>query len=131
MSEDITRIVFDATPQQIMDRTHPMEGMGGPMTRTAFVVLAAAAVCVASPAFAASDSSGDMGGALMLLTFLLACYFLPTIIAGFRHHHNVVAIGLVNLFFGWTLVGWVGALVWAVISLTTRERVIYVERERE
>jgi len=38
---------------------------------------------------------------------------LPAIIAGRRHHPNATAITALNLFLGWTLVGWVVALVWA------------------
>lgn len=42
--------------------------------------------------------------------------FLPTFIAYRREHPNRVPILLVNLFFGWTLVGWVAALVWACMA---------------
>jgi hypothetical protein len=44
----------------------------------------------------------------------LAVYFLPTIIAAVRKKRNVLAIFLLNLFLGWTFIGWVVALVWAV-----------------
>jgi hypothetical protein len=30
-----------------------------------------------------------------------------------RRHPNTVAIGILNLFLGWTFLGWVAALVWA------------------
>jgi hypothetical protein len=30
-----------------------------------------------------------------------------------RHHHNSGSIAVVNLFFGWTVVGWVVALAMA------------------
>ncbi len=45
----------------------------------------------------------------------MAIYAVPTIVAVLRGHRNVAAIVVINLFLGWTLVGWVGALVWAVI----------------
>lgn len=45
---------------------------------------------------------------------LAAVYLIPTIIAGFRRHRNGVAILVVNFFLGWTLLGWILALVWAV-----------------
>jgi hypothetical protein len=32
-------------------------------------------------------------------------------------HHNAVPIMLTNLFFGWTFIGWIGALIWAHTSL--------------
>ncbi len=41
-------------------------------------------------------------------------YFLPTIVALFRRKHNFAAIAVLNFFLGWTLIGWVLALVWAV-----------------
>lgn len=44
----------------------------------------------------------------------LALYFLPLIIAIKRKHNNALGIGLLNFFLGWTLLGWVGALIWAV-----------------
>jgi Superinfection immunity protein len=44
--------------------------------------------------------------------FILCMYFLPAIIAALRRHHNQNAIFLTNLFFGWTVIGWVVALIW-------------------
>ena len=45
-----------------------------------------------------------------------AFYFLPTIIAVLRKRHNTLAIFAVNLLFGWSLIGWVIALIWALSS---------------
>ena len=47
------------------------------------------------------------------LIFGLVLLFLPTLIARSRNHPNVRAIFLVNLFFGWTFIGWVVSLLWA------------------
>jgi len=44
----------------------------------------------------------------------LAFYFLPTIIALIRRHKNALPIFLLNFFLGFTLIGWVVALVWSV-----------------
>jgi len=41
-------------------------------------------------------------------------YFVPTIVANSRHHHNLLGIFLLNLFLGWSLIGWIIALVWSV-----------------
>jgi len=38
-------------------------------------------------------------------------YFLPTLIG--RHKANAVGIFFVNLLFGWTVIGWIIALIWA------------------
>jgi hypothetical protein len=45
--------------------------------------------------------------------FGFVMYFLPSIIALVRGKRDIVAILLLNLFLGWTLIGWVVALVWA------------------
>jgi hypothetical protein len=41
-------------------------------------------------------------------------YFVPTMIAVGRKHANSGAIACLNCFLGWTVLGWIGALVWAV-----------------
>jgi hypothetical protein len=43
-------------------------------------------------------------------------YFLPTIIAVRRRHRNRMGIFILDLFLGWTLVGWVTALIWAIYN---------------
>jgi hypothetical protein len=48
---------------------------------------------------------------LVLLVLLFVLYFLPTIIALFRRSRLTVPLVLVNLVLGWTLIGWVVALV--------------------
>jgi len=50
------------------------------------------------------------------LIFVLALYFAPAIIAALRHTHNATAILLVNIFFGWTGIGWFVALIMAICS---------------
>lgn len=44
----------------------------------------------------------------------IVCYFLPTIIGAARHKTNLVGIFLVNFFLGWSVIGWVVALVMAL-----------------
>lgn len=51
-------------------------------------------------------------GSLLLGILILAIYFLPSIIG--YNHRNANSICLLNLFLGWTLIGWVVAIVWAV-----------------
>jgi hypothetical protein len=41
-------------------------------------------------------------------------YFYPTVEAKLRGSTDTLAIGLLNLFFGWTVVVWVICLVWSV-----------------
>lgn len=52
-------------------------------------------------------------------------YFIPTIIANHRKHKNAEAIVLLNVFLGWTLLGWVICLIWAVYS----QEPIKIEKE--
>ena len=52
-------------------------------------------------------------GSLILLIIILCLYFLPAIIASRRRHNNGGAITVLNLFLGWTLLGWIIALIWA------------------
>jgi len=49
-------------------------------------------------------------------TVVVACvYFLPATIASSRKHRQVAAIFILNLFLGWTVLGWIVALVWSFI----------------
>jgi len=41
-------------------------------------------------------------------------YFLPSIIAAARSKRDLVSIFVLNLLLGWTAIGWVIALVWAL-----------------
>jgi hypothetical protein len=50
----------------------------------------------------------------VVLSVVTLLYLLPTSIAIARTRSNTGAIFVLNLFLGWTLVGWVIALVWSV-----------------
>lgn len=55
---------------------------------------------------------------ILLVTFVLflvlGMYFLPSFIAFSRNHRNKVGILVLNIFLGWTFLGWVAALVWSL-----------------
>ena len=51
-------------------------------------------------------------GSLLLGILILAIYFLPSIIG--YNHRNANSICLLNLFLGWTAIGWIVAMIWAV-----------------
>ena len=53
-------------------------------------------------------------GWLFLRLCAFALYFVPTFIAFRRGHRNRWIIFLINLVFGVTVLGWIGALIWAV-----------------
>jgi hypothetical protein len=50
------------------------------------------------------------------LIFVIGLYFLPAIVASVRHTHNSTAILLLNIFLGWTVIGWFFALMMAICS---------------
>ncbi|HJY83116.1 MAG TPA: superinfection immunity protein [Candidatus Binatia bacterium] len=47
------------------------------------------------------------------LLFVVALYFLPWLVAASRRHRNRLAIAVANFFLGWTVIGWIGTLIWA------------------
>ncbi|MHB8576332.1 MAG: superinfection immunity protein [Dehalococcoidia bacterium] len=49
-----------------------------------------------------------------LFATLGALYMLPSGIAFARKHRNREAVLALNIFTGWTIVGWCIALVWAI-----------------
>jgi hypothetical protein len=51
--------------------------------------------------------SSDFWGLVIL------AYFVPMIVAHQRRHRQRFAITILNIFAGWTVIGWVGGLVWA------------------
>ena len=57
-----------------------------------------------------------MHGGLIVLVILIAIYFAPTVVAIQKRHHNALGVFALNLLLGWTLLGWAGALAWALMS---------------
>ncbi|MEK6209508.1 MAG: superinfection immunity protein [Pseudomonadota bacterium] len=51
---------------------------------------------------------------IALLPVLLIAYFTPLAIAVLRKHRFTTAIGLINFLLGWTVIGWLASIVWAV-----------------
>ena len=56
--------------------------------------------------------AGDAATGLAI-ALILGIYFLPDWIAQSRGHPNRGSIFVLNLFLGWTFLGWVAALIWA------------------
>jgi len=50
--------------------------------------------------------------AIIYLVIFILIYFVPTFV-GWEHKQNA-AIVCLNIFLGWTFIGWVVALVWAL-----------------
>lgn len=49
---------------------------------------------------------------MMILICVLA-YFLPAMVAIYRRHLNATAIFMTDFLLGWTVIGWIVALIWA------------------
>jgi len=85
--------------------------------RSVLVIVGFVAICIfIGSLHLSSEQSGALVIAIPLCLFL---YFLPAYIAFKKEKKNKVAIFALNLFLGWTLIGWIVALVW---SLTYEER---------
>lgn len=80
-----------------------------------------AAALLAAPSMAHAATEGGLTTGVILLVIGLLLYFLPGIVAGRRDHTNANAIFALNLLLGWTLLGWVIALVWSLTG-TTRQK---------
>jgi hypothetical protein len=62
------------------------------------------------------DGSGDDLQGLITGLVVLGLYFVPTVIAVVRKHRQIAPIILINLLLGWTVIGWIAALIWSVAS---------------
>lgn len=69
------------------------------------------------PAYAASEHILTYG-LVTLIAILGLMYFLPAIVAVSRGHNQRGAIFWLNLFLGWTFLGWVVTFVWACMNPT-------------
>lgn len=58
------------------------------------------------------DSSTSAMPGLLLLALAIFLYFIPAIVA--RNKRSFGSVTAINLFLGWTIVGWVVALAWAL-----------------
>jgi len=61
---------------------------------------------------AAAASTNSNGAVGLIVVVALCAYFFPSIVAILRRVH-IGQVIVINLFLGWTLIGWVSALVLA------------------
>ncbi|MGO0684084.1 superinfection immunity protein [Pseudomonas fulva] len=57
-------------------------------------------------------------GAVMVTIICAVLYFLPSMNAKSRKHPNAGSIFALNLLLGWTLIGWVVAVVWSASAVS-------------
>lgn len=60
-----------------------------------------------------TNDAGSLILGAIVLVFAVGAYFFPWIIAAARKHPNLNSIVILNLLLGWTVIGWVIALIWA------------------
>ena len=75
------------------------------------------------PANSPGTNPGMWVGALLIqIPYLVAVavglgiYLVPTIVAARSNHPHAPAVILLNILLGWTLVGWVGSLIWIMVA---------------
>lgn len=59
---------------------------------------------------------------VLLYLGLAVIYFVPAALAVFFSSKRAAAIFILNLFLGWTVLGWIGALVWAFADNTNQKQ---------
>ena len=55
---------------------------------------------------------------IIIISSLIIIYFLPSIIAAYRRCKRTTGIFILNFFLGISILGWIGALIWAVSDNT-------------
>jgi len=76
-------------------------------------VLLLAVITVVTGAIGQGNNEIALVSTIIFFPAAVALYFSPAIVATQRDHPATAGITILNLLLGWTLLGWVGALVWA------------------
>jgi hypothetical protein len=53
---------------------------------------------------------------VVIVVIGIVIYLIPTFLALSRRKHQLLAICLLNIFAGWTGIGWLAALIWAALE---------------
>lgn len=61
---------------------------------------------------------------LLFITVVIFIYFIPTVIAFTRGSNLSAAVLVINLFLGWSILGWIAALVMAVLPKQKSQTII-------
>jgi Superinfection immunity protein/Uncharacterised protein family UPF0547 len=86
------------------------------------VALIAVAAFVAVDALAIITGNGDYMGPVIMALVLIPAYFAPTLIAASRDTSNAGGVAVVNVFLGWTCIGWIVALAMAAGGVPSAQR---------
>ena len=66
---------------------------------------------------------------MTFILFLFVMYWLPTIVAILRQNNSALGVAMLNFFLGWTVIGWILALVWA-LAASNGPHVVVIENGR-
>jgi hypothetical protein len=78
-----------------------------------FLLLAGVAVFVLSIAGVLASRDAKLLSANFVILIIAALYFVPVGVSMARNCKSGGGIAVVNIFLGWTFIGWVVALAWA------------------
>jgi uncharacterized membrane protein len=53
---------------------------------------------------------------IIMLILVVVLYMLPTFLAFGREHPRRQDVAVVNILFGWTLIGWIAVFLWALLA---------------
>jgi hypothetical protein len=58
----------------------------------------------------------DSTTTVIMVAIIVFIYMLPTIVAYGREHPRRLDIAVLNILFGWTLIGWFACFFWAALA---------------
>lgn len=58
--------------------------------------------------------TGATVSSLLVFACWMVFYLIPSFIASIKRHQSYKAIIILNMFFGWTLFGWIFVLIWSL-----------------
>jgi Superinfection immunity protein len=62
------------------------------------------------------ETPQDLWKSVLFLLLIGCVYFLPFAAALKRGRKNKAPLFFLNLFFGWTIIGWIATLIWAFLD---------------
>src|SRR6185437_15385625 len=92
------------------------------------IIVAALALTISAQVSGIQTALSTIQGLILSACLVAVCvsfYLLPFIIGRRRDISTVGALFIVNLIFGWTLVGWFGCLLWAAVGATKAQDNFY------
>lgn len=103
------------TPDDFLAQNPPPPPPAEPTTTREKIESAAALLLFLLVLGGALYSAGSkVAGVALFLLPGIVIYFIPSVVALERRHHQKHAIIATNILLGWTFLGWAAALIWAL-----------------